>query len=201
MTRSLSAAAVAVVTAAALAVLTSCSSDDDPAANGSETNGSEANGTDAGDANGAGGSDESTESASQAPDPPTPSPTPTPTPSPTPTLPEPADGENGDACADGTCEVRVTEGATLPVPQSYGLGPIEVTGVTEDVVELFGPMTQARYASDGGCSMSITGPTATSPGFLALSCPAGNTGIVNEAMSVEVVGVLDGAAVLRIEPA
>ncbi|MDT0347013.1 hypothetical protein [Streptomyces litchfieldiae] len=172
--------AAAVVIAAVLAALTSCSSDGDPAA------------------------DQPSEPAAQTsedPAPPTPTPTPSPSPSPSPSLPEPADGENAEACADGTCEIRVTEGASLPVPQSFGLGPIEVISVNEEEVQLFGPMTQSRYSSDGGCSMSITGPTATSPGFLGLTCPAGNTGIINDAMSLEVVGILDAAAVLRIQPA
>ena len=58
-------------------------------------------------------------------------PEPGPTPSPSATGP----------CADGTCEVEVAVGDVVTVPETYGLGPIEVTAITVRAVEMAAPLT------------------------------------------------------------
>lgn len=118
----------------------------------------------------------------------TPTPTHTATPSPSPTGP----------CADGKCEIEVAVGDVVTVPETYGLGPIEVTAITGGAVEMVAPLTGAGF-SVSGCSGG--GGVSSEGGGVRLSCDEGTTAAVNDAMSLEVVEILDTAAVLRIEPA
>ncbi|MDA2809791.1 hypothetical protein O4J56_03990 [Nocardiopsis sp. RSe5-2] len=102
-------------------------------------------------------------------------------------------------CAEGTCEIEVSEGDTVAVPQEFGLGPIEVTAVADDAVEMAAPLTGSGY-SISGCSGG-GGVTSQGGGGVSLSCEPGTVATVNDAMTLEVVEVGDGTAVLRIEPA
>ncbi|MFD9947389.1 hypothetical protein ACFWYW_21890 [Nonomuraea sp. NPDC059023] len=127
---------------------------------------------------------------------PTSSPTATPTPSPS----GPKDGTKTRACADGTCEVRVNGSARVPLPKRFGLSSLKVTGIEDEMVSFVAPMIGSKFSSDGGCSATVTGPTGNSAAFWGLTCGAGDTTVVNK-MSLEVVGVTGGAAVIRIRPA
>ncbi|MYQ31419.1 hypothetical protein GTW65_10160 [Streptomyces sp. SID4956] len=111
----------------------------------------------------------------------------TPTPSPT------------GPCADGTCEVTVGVGDVLEVPASYGLGPIEVTAVGGDDVEMVAPIHGSGY-SIAGCS---GGGSVTSPGGggVRLRCGKGPAATLNDVMRLTVVEVNGKTAVLRIAPA
>jgi hypothetical protein len=111
------------------------------------------------------------------------------TPSPSPTGP----------CADGTCEIEVAVGDIVTVPETYGLGPIEVTAITGGEVEMVAPLTGSGY-SISGCSGG-GGVSSEGAGGVGLSCGEGPAATINDAMSLEVVEILDTAAVLRIEPA
>ncbi|WP_254390629.1 hypothetical protein [Streptomyces sp. AC550_RSS872] len=117
------------------------------------------------------------------------SPAPDPTPSPSPTGP----------CADGTCEIEVAVGDVVTVPETYGLGPIEVTAITGRSVEMVAPLTGSGY-SVAGCSGG-GGVSSKGSGGVGLRCDEGTAATINDAMSLEVVEVLAAAAVLRIEPA
>ncbi|MEV5925593.1 hypothetical protein ACPCSG_02390 [Streptomyces cellulosae] len=111
----------------------------------------------------------------------------TPTPSPT------------GPCADGTCQVTVGVGDVLEVPASYGLGPIEVTAVGGDDVEMVAPI-HGSGSSIAGCS---GGGSVTSPGGggVRLRCGKGPAATLNDVMRLTVVEVNGKTAVLRIAPA
>ncbi|MFE6779086.1 hypothetical protein [Streptomyces sp. NPDC057702] len=119
-------------------------------------------------------------------------------PTPRPTLPRAKDGTNTAACRDGRCEVRVAEGGSVPVPRRSGVGQIEVAEVGRQTVVLYAPLVQPQYSTDGGCTMSIVGPDATSPGSMRLTCPTGTRAGVNK-LRLHVVGALGKTAVLRFE--
>lgn len=116
------------------------------------------------------------------------------------TPPTAADGTRYSACADGTCEVRVSAEASVPVPDRFGLGPLTVTAISGGTVMLFAPLTQSDFSSDGGCEASFTGPGADSSAYAQMTCGRGAKAVVNQ-MRLQVVDVRDGAAILRIRPA
>lgn len=119
--------------------------------------------------------------------------------SPSPTLPVPADGEDAQACADGTCEIRVAASTSVPLPARWGIGPLEVTAVDAETVSIVAPFTTSEFSSNGSCGATFTGPSASGPGRLNLNCRAGEKPVVND-MALEVVGILDENAVLRVRP-
>ncbi|WP_437077004.1 hypothetical protein [Streptomyces sp. enrichment culture] len=114
---------------------------------------------------------------------------PTPPPSPSPTGP----------CADGSCEITVGAGDVVEVPGTYGLGPIEVTAVAGDEVEMVAPVHGSGY-SIAGCSGG-GGVTSHGGGGVRLRCGEGPAATLNDVMSLEVVEVRGRTAVLRIAPA
>ncbi|WKX15809.1 hypothetical protein [Streptomyces sp. NL15-2K] len=87
----------------------------------------------------------------------------------------------------------------MTVPETYGLGPIEVTAITGSRVEMVAPLTGSGY-SVSGCSGG-GGVSSAGGGGVGLSCGKGTAATINDAMSLEVVEILDTAAVLRIKPA
>ncbi|MEW2187883.1 hypothetical protein AB0900_31830 [Streptomyces cellulosae] len=111
------------------------------------------------------------------------------TPSPSPTGP----------CADGTCEVTVGVGDVLEVPASYGLGPIEVTAVGGDDVEMVAPLHGSGY-SIAGCSGGGS-VTSQGGGGVRLRCGTGPAATLNDVMRLTVVEVNGKTAVIRIAPA
>lgn len=102
-------------------------------------------------------------------------------------------------CAEGSCEVEVVVGDVLEVPESYGLGPIEVTGIAGDTVDMVAPVTGSGF-SLAGCSGG-GGVTSHGGGGVGMSCDVGTAATVNDAMGLEVVEITGDGAVLRIEPA
>ncbi|AXI89405.1 hypothetical protein SAM9427_29260 [Streptomyces sp. ETH9427] len=119
----------------------------------------------------------------------TPTPSASPSPSPSPTGP----------CADGSCEVTVGAGDVVEVPASYGLGPIEVTAVGGDDVEMAAPVHGSGY-SIAGCSGGGS-VTSQGGGGVRLRCGTGPAATVNDVMRLTVVEVRGKTAVLRIAPA
>ncbi|KAB8169997.1 hypothetical protein FH609_006625 [Streptomyces sp. 3MP-14] len=87
----------------------------------------------------------------------------------------------------------------MNVPPDYGLGPIEVTAITEDGVELAAPLTGSGFGV-AGCSGGGGVSTAGGSG-IGLRCGVGPPATINDVMSLEVVEVDGASAVLRIEPA
>ena len=139
--------------------------------------------------------------STSAPSTPTVSSTPaSPASSPTPSLAPPADGDNFRACADGTCEIRVTTPVTVPLPARFGLGPIEVTAINAQTVTMVAPLLQPEFSSDGGCESTFTGPAANSSAYVSLTCHTGDKAVINE-LNLQAVGVTDQAAIIRIRPA
>ncbi|MBM7169518.1 hypothetical protein JQK87_14065 [Streptomyces sp. G44] len=90
-------------------------------------------------------------------------------------------------------------GDVVRVPKAYGLGPIKVTAVTGDEVEMVAPLTGSGY-SVSGCSGG-GGTSSEGGGGVHLRCGEGPAATINETMSLKVVDILGEAAVLRIEPA
>ncbi|MGW7354402.1 hypothetical protein [Streptomyces sp. NPDC054784] len=123
-----------------------------------------------------------------------------PEPKPEPSLPDAADGTDRQACADGTCEVRVKDGDVVPVPERYGFGAMTVTSVEAGTVVLSAVLYGTEFVNDSTWPMGITGPSADAPGSIDLTCDAGTEGALN-GMRLKIAGVADGAAVLRLRPA
>lgn len=94
-------------------------------------------------------------------------------------LPAAGDGENLDACADGSCEVLVSASTAVPVPRRYGFVLMRVRSIAGGVVEI-------GVKVEGGAMMS---PLHT-----------GRSTIMN-GIEVEAVAVGDGKAVLSLSPA
>ncbi|HET9382145.1 MAG TPA: hypothetical protein VFP69_15110 [Streptomyces sp.] len=85
------------------------------------------------------------------------------------------------------------------MPETYGLGPIEVTAITADEIAMVAPLTGSGYSvsgCSGGGAVSSNGR-----GGVGLRCGEGPAATVNDVMSLKVVEILGTAAVLRIEPA
>ncbi|MFC8665798.1 hypothetical protein [Streptomyces sp. NPDC057199] len=116
-----------------------------------------------------------------------------------PPSPTASDGTRYAACADGTCEIRVAEGAEVPVPARLGLGPVAVIMISDGAVTVFAPLTRSEFSSDGGCQAAFTGPAENSSAYAEMTCDEGAGGVVNQMKLRVVVG--DGAAILRIRPA
>lgn len=87
-------------------------------------------------------------------------------------------------------------GDVVTVPERYGLGPIKVTAITGDEVEMVAPLTGSGYGVSG-CSGG-GGVSSEGSGGVGLSCGEGPAATINGAMSLKVVEILDAAAVLRI---
>jgi hypothetical protein len=111
----------------------------------------------------------------------------------------PSPSPSGDSCADGTCQVEVTVGDVVTVPERYGLGPIEVTAIGDAEVGLTASLTGSGY-SMSGCSGG-GGVFAPGGGGVEMSCRVGVLATINDAMILEVVEIDDRAAVLRIAAA
>lgn len=101
-------------------------------------------------------------------------------------------------CVGGTCEIKIAVGDVVTVPKTYGLGPIEVTAITGGAVEMVAPVTGLGY-SISGCSGG-GGVSSRGGGGVRLRCDRGTVATVNDAMSLEVVEIVDNTAVLRIRP-
>jgi hypothetical protein len=120
--------------------------------------------------------------------------------SPTLRLPVPADGADPRSCADGTCEIRVRGPVTVPLPARFGVGPLKVTAIKAQTVNMVIALRQSEFSSDGGCSAIITGPAPNAGGHVDLTCHANEKTVVNK-MKLEVEGIADKAAIIRIRPA
>ncbi|MFB6850160.1 hypothetical protein ACFCXS_35590 [Streptomyces sp. NPDC056373] len=90
-------------------------------------------------------------------------------------------------------------GDVVTVPETYGLGPIEVTAIRGGEVEMAAQLTGSGF-SVSGCSGG-GGVSSGGGGGVRLTCGEGPAATINDAMSLKVAEVLDKAAVLRIEPA
>jgi hypothetical protein len=88
----------------------------------------------------------------------------------------------------------------VPLPARFGLGPVEVTAVDAATVSMVIPLTETTFNSDGGCSPFITGAGAGSSGYVTLSCAEGDRVLVNK-VTIEVLDIADGAAIVRVQPA
>ncbi|NYI04855.1 hypothetical protein [Allostreptomyces psammosilenae] len=89
-------------------------------------------------------------------------------------------------------------GDVVTVPETYGLGPIEVTAITGDAVEMTAPLTGSGFGVSGCAGGG--GVSSAGGGGVELRCSPGPAATINDAMSLQVVEILDTAAVLRIEP-
>lgn len=87
----------------------------------------------------------------------------------------------------------------MTVPDKYGLGPIKVKAIADGKVDMTAAVTGDGY-SVAGCS----GGGAVSSGGgggVEFKCGQGPAATINDVMSLKVVDIRDGAAVLSIKPA
>ena len=89
-------------------------------------------------------------------------------------------------------------GDVVTVPERFGLGPIKVTAVTGERVEMVAPLTGSGY-SVSGCSGG-GGISSGNGGGVSLSCGKGPAATIDNAMTLKVVNILGATAVLRITP-
>ena len=114
--------------------------------------------------------------------------------------PPPPTGPCADGpCADGACEVEVAVGDVPAAPEVYGLGPIEVTAITGDSVEMVAPLTGSGFGV-AGCSGG-GGTSSNGGGGVTMKCGVGPAATINDAMSPKIAEIRKTTAVLRIEPA
>jgi hypothetical protein len=112
----------------------------------------------------------------------------------TPPDPTAVDGANFQACADGTCEVAIPGPATIPLPG----GQLAVTQVLGDGIEF--DLTAAAGGGSGSlrgyCTVTFGGGggTMTCPSEGPPDPPAPTPG----SLTVQIAGVYDGAALVRI---
>ncbi|MGH3381918.1 MAG: hypothetical protein ACRDP6_45035 [Actinoallomurus sp.] len=129
------------------------------------------------------------------------SPTPRPSPTPaSPTLRKAADGTHLRRCEDGTCEVKVTGSATIPLDRrKFKVSSVRVVSIRRGAVSF--TITSASSVMDvscenGGCGGELVG---TSPPTYH---PAGHAGarITANKITVSVVSVAGRSAILRLSP-
>ncbi|QOV41276.1 hypothetical protein IM697_24455 [Streptomyces ferrugineus] len=90
-------------------------------------------------------------------------------------------------------------GDVVTVPETYGLGPIEVKAISDDGVEMVAPLTGSGFGVSGCAGGG--GVSSEGGGGVELRCDEGPAATINDTMSLQVVEIRDTAAVLRIEPA
>lgn len=87
----------------------------------------------------------------------------------------------------------------MTVPDRYGLGPMKVTAIADGKVTMVSKVTGSGYSvsgCSGGGAVSSEGE-----GAVSFTCGTGPAATINDAMSLTVVDVRDGAALLSIKPA
>jgi hypothetical protein len=112
-------------------------------------------------------------------------------------LPPAADGSNLAACEDGQCEILVAGPTTISVGAHLDVDGLHVESIEQDTVQLAIPASQIYSLSTDGDSSRIVSKLGSTPGATG---PAGLVFTVNR-LRVEVVAVVNGAAVLRLAPA
>ncbi|WP_426502425.1 hypothetical protein ACPPVO_32845 [Dactylosporangium sp. McL0621] len=90
-------------------------------------------------------------------------------------------------------------GDVVVLPERYGLGPIEVTAITADAIEMVAPVTGSGFGLSG-CSGG-GGVSSQGRGGVRMNCKLGSVATVNDVMNLEVVEIRATIAVLRIKPA
>jgi hypothetical protein len=120
---------------------------------------------------------------------------------PKPTLPAAADGTDLSACADDVCEVQVTAPGPIHLPEGAG-ATLSIVSIGDNTVTLsFVPTGDGSFTV--GCDATdptacdgtqLTGGNAVVTGHATAKATANN-------VSVLVVAVVGGSAVLRISPA
>lgn len=112
----------------------------------------------------------------------------------------PADGTDYSACADGNCEVAVSEPTEIEFDGSTGPGTLAVTDVLDDGIALDVTL------SGGGGSGELKGRCTSnfSAGGGSMDCPADLESTPEPpeppagVLSVQLAGFADGTAVLRL---
>ena len=106
-----------------------------------------------------------------------------------------ADGTRLAACADGRCEVAVRAGAKIPLPATMRVADVTATAVAAKTLTLTGRIVGGGHVEcrTVGCDMRVTGND------FKITLGVGGLGILNGVM-LTVENVLNGAAIVRIEP-
>lgn len=112
---------------------------------------------------------------------PTTEPSPTEEPIPTDDTPtEASDGNDYDACFDGTCEVELSPGTAIEVDEQFDIGSLQIVQFMEGgdgvIVALQSGMTTTLYT---GSSIAVSGGDATEGLGLTLMSVSGDTAIIS----------------------
>ncbi|MEV6908786.1 hypothetical protein [Amycolatopsis sp. NPDC051071] len=110
--------------------------------------------------------------------------------------PKAADGADLAACSDGICEVSAKAGGKITLPAQTRVESVTVRSVDADTVALVatGIGTRQGGTCSGKCEASGTGKDFQAKLWAG-------SGLTYNNLSVTLLGVGDGAAVLRIKPA
>lgn len=109
-----------------------------------------------------------------------------------------ADGQNVGACADGTCEVRVTGPVTVPLRAGSPVSNLRVESIDTAGVHL-APSFSGRSMSGHDCSVNGSSGPGTGASPFAGRCGPGG-GLTFDKLTISVVAMEGDAAVLRIAP-
>ncbi|WP_409494113.1 hypothetical protein [Amycolatopsis sp. cmx-11-12] len=109
--------------------------------------------------------------------------------------PKPADSADLAACADGICEVSAPAGAKMKLPEKTNVEFVTVQSVDADTVVLIarGIGTRQGGACSGKCEAWGTGKDFKAKLWTG-------SGLSYNDLSITLLGVGDGAAVLKIKP-
>ncbi|WP_340687757.1 hypothetical protein LCL61_17280 [Amycolatopsis coloradensis] len=110
--------------------------------------------------------------------------------------PKPADGGDLDACSDGVCEVGAPPGGRMTFPEETRVESLTVRSVEESTVVLVARGIGSR--SGGTCTGKRCEASASGLDFTATLGP--DSTVTYNDLSIDLLGVSDGAAILRIKP-
>jgi hypothetical protein len=124
------------------------------------------------------------------------------TPSPSPSLRPAADGTRLNACKDGTCEVRLTGPAKIPVAPKAKVASLKVKsfGPSEISLTAIAASTPTGYEFSSSCEGDPRCTTSMDNDKVDVTAHTGAKVTLNR-LAVQVVSVTTGSAVLRLTPA
>jgi hypothetical protein len=107
-----------------------------------------------------------------------------------------ADGTDLKACADGRCEVRVDQGARIPVPRRLRVASVRVRSVSATAVTIVGSGIGNSSNSRGTGNFSAE----STNGEFRITMGA-DSEVSQNGLNIAVVALQDEYAVLRLSPA
>ncbi|MBB5851403.1 hypothetical protein HDA45_001490 [Amycolatopsis umgeniensis] len=110
--------------------------------------------------------------------------------------PKPADGGDLTACSDGLCEVSAPVGGKMTLPERTRVRSVTVQSIEGDIVALIARGIGPRQG--GSCTGKRCEASAKGSDFKAMLGPG--SGVTYNDLAIDLLGIGDGAAILRIKP-